>query len=561
MSTIERAARKVAFDPVRTLVYGKNQTGKSSLLKSIYWVLGAEPAVVHPRWQSADVMGLLRFQIDGEETSILRHGGTFCVFDSNSAIQRKFNRVMGGLGAFLAELFAFRLKLPSRDGGEAVTPPPSFQFLPYYIDQDESWKKNWAAFSKLGQFFDWKRDVAEFHLGVRPNEYYELKGRKTALEAEVQRLEAELRIIGELIKQIRSSFDSAQFDINPDAFRDEINSLVETCNKLLLRENTYKAKFTELHNERAELTEQIEFTKRAAADLDKDYHFVTEKIPEGKVPCPVCGTEYQNSFAERFSIAADEDRLLILVGELSARVAELDHRISLVRDDFRKTEQELGQIRPLLEKRREAVTFAEVLKSEGKREADVALGAKKDESTNAHGLALAQLRDLSKKLASLTDRRRTEQIAGRYRSAMKENLLKLSVLTLPEKDFASIDSSIRETGSNLPRALLAYYFSVLTTIREFGDGTFFPIVIDSPNQQAQDKTSLAAMLKFIRDNQPKDSQLILGFEDDLGVDIPGTRINLVQKHHLMTGTAYAEVRASLAPFIDQMLATDLSPIG
>jgi hypothetical protein len=557
MSTIEKAALRAAFDPERTLVYGKNQTGKSSLLKSIYWTLGAAPAVTHPRWNSADVISLLRFEVDGSEGSVLRHGNVFCVFDSANSIKSKFNRVMGGLGSFLAQQFSFKLRLPSRDGNEPVIPPPAFQFLPYYVDQDVSWKNNWAAFAYLGQFRDWRRDVAEFHLGVRPNEYYELRGKKNQLEVEVQRLEAELKIIGELIKQIRSSFDSAQFDIDPDAFRDEIGGLVDACNKLLKKENQYKGKFTQLHNERTELTEQIEFTKRAAADLNKDYHFVAATLSEGSVPCPVCGTEYQNSFAERFSIAADEDRLLLLVGDLSARVTELDHQLSSVRDDFGRAEQELREIGEVLEQKKEAVTFAEVLKSEGKREADVALKAKRDETTNMLGLTLAKLRELVKNLNSLTDKSRTERIVVRYRGLMKGYLLALDVLTLPETAYAAIDSSIRETGSNLPRALLAYYFAVLATVHEFGDATFFPIVIDSPNQQAQDKTSLSAMLSFIRDNQPKNSQLILGLEDDLGVVIPGKRIELTRKHRLLGTEEYENVRTLLAPFIDQMLATDL----
>jgi hypothetical protein len=59
--------------------------------------------------------------------------------------------------------------------------------------------------------------------------------------------------------------------------------------------------------------------------------------------------------------------------------------------------------------------------------------------------------------------------------------MKLDVLTMSEKSYKKITSKIAETGSGNPRALLAYYFSILEVMKEFSTSMFCPIVIDSPN--------------------------------------------------------------------------------
>ena len=56
----------------------------------------------------------------------------------------------------------------------------------------------------------------------------------------------------------------------------EVDLLMVQCDTLLVRENEYRARLAELHNERSELVEQVQFAKRAAADLEKDYQFATD---------------------------------------------------------------------------------------------------------------------------------------------------------------------------------------------------------------------------------------------------------------------------------------------
>jgi predicted nuclease with TOPRIM domain len=553
LSTTEKAAKQVEFDKQRTLIYGGNDSGKSSIVKSIYWALGAEPAIVNQNWHKAEITAVLWFSLDNVDYAILRHKNQFAVFDQNSTILNKFNRVSTQLSPFLADKFSFKLRLAMRDGRMAV-PPPAFLYLPYYIDQDASWDRTWSSFSNISQFANWKKDVAEFHVGIRPGEYYELRGKKLGVETAICDAELEQRIVSGILDRLRKSFGSAEFDIELKMFQHEIDILVQQCNKLLIRENEYRARFAELHNEKSELTEQIRFAGRAAADLDKDYQFATDTLHESEVACPVCGTGYQNSFAERFSIAADEDRITTLISDLQDRVTEIDIELTRLNKEFTETTVEFSEIRNLLQSKRETVTLGELLKKEGKKEADTALNERYEELSGILVARATELKEIKRQLVALTEKTRVKEISEFYLNRMKLDLLSLKVENLPEKTYKRIDSSVKETGSSRPRALLAYYFSILHTIRKFGDGTFCPVVIDSPNQQAQDKVSLKAMLAFIRDHQPADSQLVLALEEDLKVDIPGARIVLENpKYHMLRTEEYKTVAELVVPMLTATL--------
>src|SRR5690625_7590659 len=73
-----------------------------------------------------------------------------------------------------------------------ITPPPAYFFLPFYVDQDSGWKKNWSSFAYLTQLKrNWKRDIAYFHTGIKPNEFYEIKSKIEMYNKENNELKSE----------------------------------------------------------------------------------------------------------------------------------------------------------------------------------------------------------------------------------------------------------------------------------------------------------------------------------------------------------------------------------
>src|SRR5437773_1792383 len=94
--------------------------------------------------------------------------------------------------------------------------------------------------------------------------------------------------------------------------------------------------------------------------------------------------------------------------------------------------------------------------------------------------------------------------AGTSRRSTFKFLQKLEVPNLTEKNYKAIDSNIRETGSDLPRALLAYYYAFIHTMKRYSTSAFCPIVVDTPVQQDQDHTNAARMISFCLGETPNE---------------------------------------------------------
>ena len=173
LSQKEKKAKRVEFDRHRTLIYGKNHTGKSSLMKSIYWTFGAEP-LFNVKFKGANITSLVKFELDNEKYQIIRDGKRFSIYDKNNNQLGIFDSVTKELGPFLSNLFDFKPLFQSHKSG-FIIPPPAYLLLPFYVDQDESWSKSWSSFKSLQQIKDYRNQCINYHSGIRPNEYYQTK--------------------------------------------------------------------------------------------------------------------------------------------------------------------------------------------------------------------------------------------------------------------------------------------------------------------------------------------------------------------------------------------------
>jgi hypothetical protein len=559
-STTERKARRVSFAPTRTIVIGSNDTGKSSLLKSIYHTFGAEPTVVHSSWKAAGVVSMVRFSIDGLRFALLRRGNYFTLFDAGDEAIAGFNSVTRGIGPFLGDLCRFNVRLTSRQG-EPVVPPPAYFFLPYYIDQDTSWQSNWAAFARLNQFPNWRRDIIEYHTGIKPDEYYILKHESDRLTEEVSQRGIELKVLRRVQMELKERLARAAFDLDIEAFRKEVDELLAECQGLQELENGFKEKLSELRQRESTLNAQLSIVENAINEMRKDMKYAREIAVEHEVECPTCGAVYANGFAEQFAIADDEDRLLELRLQLSRELESLAVEIESTNERFTHNHRLIGKIQQVLEKKQSEVKLHDVIVSEGRKEVRQIIDHQVADSSGEIARKKLRIKEIQDRLKNLVSGERREEILNFYRTRMDRFLEYLEVSNLNTKDYHDIATSIREMGSDLPRALLAYYFSILFTIKRYSPATFCPIVIDSPNQQAQDNIRLRKMLSFIRDHQPPGSQLVLGVEDLRGIEFDAKFIFLTRHNSLMLEDEFEDVGRQIRPLLDRSFANEREVVG
>jgi len=549
LSESERAARTIKFHKRRTILKGPNDTGKSSLIKTLYWTFGAEPRNLHPAWIAANVASAVSFSLDDTKYRMLRDGGRFTLFDHNDRRIESFKRVTSELAPYFARLCNFPLRLVGRGNQEETQAPPAFMFLPFYFDQDSSWVSNWSGFDRLGQFANWRADVAQFHMGVRPAEYYIAKGERTQAQRQKARLDSETDVIRSVKKRLENELPVAQFDIDVDAFKAEIDELLAETAILQREEEKLRSRTVRLHNDRESLLQQVAITEAAVHELSKDFSFAAEQVDE--VICPTCRTTHTNSFAERFYIARDEDRCKDLLTKLSAHLERTEEEIAGLSESLGETIARSERIHEILQRKRGEVTLHEIVQAESKKHLRKVLltdmAALQDSSQKAGD----EVSGAQERMDRVSDKKRHQEIRGFYMEKMQEFLNRLGVLNMREEQFKNLNSKIEESGSDQPRALLAYYFAVLHTVSKYSSSTFCPIVIDSPNQQDQDPVNWPKMVQFIADHQPVGSQVILGLVDEAGVDTGSKTIVLETKHHVLQRSEYSRVASEIQGLRDE----------
>lgn len=556
LSEREQKARKIEFHPQATVLTGDNGSGKSSVIKAIFQTIGAEPAKVSAEWKSANVSSLLKCDIGGEIYYFFRRRQLYAVFDREGELIQSFSSVVKGIGPYFADLVDFRISLLTKQD-EEIVPPPAFFLLPFYVDQDKSWESTWSGFANLGFVKDYKRQMAEYHTGIRPNRYYELSAKRTSLKTKISKAEGEIAVMNGVLGRLRKQFSNSEFDIDTAAFEAEIDRLVHESQALLKAENELKGQLAENGNYRNELLNQRQIIQRTLSDLQADYEFAANSTAQ--VECPTCGQEYENSFPERFALAKDQDRLVEFLSDIETELSRTEKQISGVRAKFRDNQKSADVIAALLETKKEQVTLATVTLNVGRRQAAEELHAAVQEQEKVLADLLIDLRRVEEELKSLDDKAHKKEIVSYYGNALQGFLYRLNVSNVSPDVFKQVTADLAKVGSEKPRAMLAYFFAILHTVHRFSTAVFCPIVVDSPQQQEQDKNNLLAMLELIRDNRPKDSQLLLAVVDDMGVEFGGRRLDFGTSKGLLQQSEYEIVQQQMAPYIEKALTTLLRP--
>lgn len=551
LSRSEGRAIGIEFDKSCTVIRGENHTGKSSLIKALYSVFGAEPGRVHPTWRKAEIEIALRFRIDGASHWMYRSGSTFALFQKDS-LRGIFRSVTDELAPALAKLWDIHVQVTDRRG-LLITPPPAYLLLPYYIDQDTGWSENWNSFGRLQQLHNWRPSIIDFHVGIRSNEYYRIRHEMAEARTAQSRVVAQHELLRGLSLDVWGDRPEATFDIDIKAFSAAVDELLAEANALARSEELLRDRLSELVRARESIEEQIRIADSGIAELNSDFDFAAEL--RDSIECPTCGVVHENSFAARFGIAKDVNGLGTLRAQLQEELHENEAKIDQLQGDFAAIAKKSEAIQVVLSRRQGPLSLRMVVEAEGRRTWASRVREHHAALEQQAGALAVRLTELEARRVALDDKDHTAVTNKQYSALMKDFLSALGVKTAGSA-MKNVRSKIEDTGSGLPRALLAYTYTILHLIDRVNSGTRFPIVIDAPNQQEQDPNNLKNMLEFIRDRRPENTQLVIGLVDDGGAEFPGTEYFLTEKHHLLQPDEYEVIRDQMDLFAAAIRASE-----
>lgn len=546
LSRRDRRAKRVEFHVGRNLILGRNHTGKSSLIKTLFTTLGARPEGELRQWDE-NTISKVGFSLDGRRFSVLHQTGTRALFDRDGRILISTGDHSEWSSAF-SDVTGFNLPLTDKQSRTVPADPKCF-FLPFYINQDGSWQADWNTFSGLAQFKAPIGSILEYFSGIKPPEYYEAKAKRDAEQQLLDNLRKERSFLEKARERVGKSFSMSGPKVDPENFRIDIEQLTAEVNEINKRQEILRDQAVKERELLASIHLQTNLAKEALSIYEGDSQFLRSEPREALV-CPVCNAEHSESFLDLLTYAEDARSLRDISARLHKDAREIENKLSRTNAEIATLELNYRKVTSLLSTRRGDMQFSQVVESMG---AEKAFRAFEDEravlEAEMSGHLLEQER-MTEAMNKLTDRNRSMEILKIFREAYSSALVELS-LPMTDTGKAKLTSRPKLSGSGGPRSVLAYYAALWAACYSEKGSFSVPLVIDSPNQQGQDYINLPKVISFLSDKLPQEAQLILGSEID--TDQPfDQKIELTEQYKLLSESDFNEAEATIGPLVAAM---------
>lgn len=544
LSRKDQRALQVNFHPQKNLIVGRNHTGKSSLIKTIFVTLGTRPTGKLKAWDN-DTISLLKFQINGDQYAVMHSSGFRALFKKDKLVIAT-SEYRDWLMAF-SNAVGFNLVLADKEQQSVAAGPHCF-FLPFYINQDGSWQGKWDTFVGLQQYKAPVASILEYFSGIKPPEYYELDSKKTKLERALEDLEREFRFLERARERLAKAIPLVGPKITPEAFEADIGRLAETVTSLNSQQETLRQRAVREKEVVSSIKLQIELAQDALQIYRGDVAYMSRD--REKLICPTCNAEHEESFLEILGYAEDARVLSELVSKLQRDYASASETLRKSSQRQLELAKEYQSVSAVLEIRRGDLRLGDVIESMSAETAVQAFDAEAKPLKESIDNHISQIAHLNAELKKLTDKDRSASILREFRAAYADALNKLDLPPISPTGLR-LTSRPDISGSAGPRSLLAYYSAIWKVCRGSYGAFRVPLVIDAPNQQGQDHINLPKVLKFIADDLPENAQIIVGAEMESGNNFD-KRIELTEQYRLLREDQFEGVSSLMQPYADTM---------
>lgn len=544
VSARDESARKQQFSQ-KTLLLGPNGTGKSRIVKNLYWVFGCKARKRDAGMWDPDTVAALEFTYRDNDYMVVRDGKRLGMFENSDQLLFSAENMSDwskDIGAF----FGFKLRLKRPQSTTFSQAGPEYMFMPFYMDQDGSWGAGWDTFEQLTQFSDWKSATFESFIGMRPNAYFQAKYLSTEIGERANERRKELEAQRAAFKRVQDVLPKNLPSLNFAAFRSELAELGRKATKLQQEQVRIRGQLLGLVNTREKVQSELKVAHAAYSELKGDFAYLTNRAGEA-IECPTCGTVHENSFHARILLSSDAESLGGLIMELRRQADDIASKEASIRASLRSVERGIAELDKLQQERRAKLKLGEVLASQSKKTLDTAFQRVSGELSGALKKLVAEKARADEQVKKFEDPDRQTAVRQYFSS---------QVLSLSNLVDVPIDEQIGDPkpgaralsgGSSAPRSMLAVHLAMLATNAELGDSPLFPFVVDTPQQSGQDDPNLTKMVEVLGRAAGVHHQVILAAErlpasTQLG-DFDAVR--LTQKRAILSKGVFDEAVARL----------------
>ncbi len=506
--------------------------GKSVLLRSLYHSLGAD-AFFDSKWNEKSKIYILFFMVDNLEYCIYRSQQFFKIFKNNELLISTSNRTE--LAEFLGDIFKYKIYLPKKNSESLVIAPPAYSYLFNFLDQDYYVGTKFNSFNKLSQFSNFKLDVIYSHLGIYNQEYFNLIRKKESIERYIKdkkNQENEIEIMKIRAHDILEGFTCPE---TIKALEDDLKIEVERYSKLLSEMNKIRNKLVSLRNE----LEEQKITENQLSTYSNNQENVLKKILKTKI-CPECSTTLSdniNVMSRKYNLI---ENIITLKDNIKIQIQQTEKEIDSNEKLYFNLTIKLKEIDSKINTRQNKIKdFAKVK----------GLNILIDELNHdlvKNNIEIKEfeftLKPIMKEIKKI--KKRIKNIDENYSILIDQLKNRFQLNELEKNSYDSMKSSFCASGSNKPLSTVIWYLVLNQLKRNYNkEGTFFPMVFDSPNNAEMDKNKKHALIEYILEESPNFKQLIIsaiGFKSEEYIKDKNVNIKLLEnnKYELLSKKEY-----------------------
>ncbi|UNK19289.1 hypothetical protein MNQ98_04420 [Paenibacillus sp. N3/727] len=513
ISDIEKASREVNFDKGLNIIIGGNKTGKSSLIKSIFYTFGCE-VKFESDWKKLISKYIIYFSYGMNEYCITRSTKIFTIFklsgNSNGIIKVQETDVFHDYSRTFMDILGVSMDCLTTKGKMiSATPPLLFRFQ--YIDQDIGWSKIGESFTNMKYIEQWKSNTNKYVVGFQGEDYYTARQELNIVKDKIENTKVKLNHFNELLKSID---DNSKL---PDGLNNEHNYTANNSTRLLFEELNVKEKekieregqIYSLKNLRYEKNLELTSIKSLVKELEDDHTFALEQ--NDTIKCPFCGYDHENTMIERIEIVKDIQSANQLLKQLRQELKRIEEELDSLHDKKSQEERRYKLIKNEIEKKQDATSIIKTFRDEGKKELLKNGIAEKNKLETKLSQEFGEKALVEDKLKSFDSKKRRTEINKKLKSFFEKILAEVNV-PLSTIKFSDFVQTLNKLGSELPRIIYAYHVGLYLYNLDRGRSVFNFLVIDTPNQQGQVLKNLQNIDSVLRHLLLEEGQVILGTE-------------------------------------------------
>lgn len=530
-----KGAKKIVFSPEKNLLTSEyNHLGKSVIMKSIYYTLGAEVYFPAPI-KHMNLLTYIDFILGALQYRVCRLNWTFSIY-CNGEFVKQYTSVKAFEEA-LCQFFNLEINLVGKDqNGTIVKCPPAFYYMPYYIDQENGWSANSFSFDRMAQFdLPQRKNSYFFHLGVLDSDYVEKSKRQKANERQIGMLSKENEKYSTVIDTLQAGLDDMQMSFDSVSLehaimlrRDEINNILNDIAKVRNALIEEEDRHIQLAHDKEILARYIKKKNPMMVELEKDLE-----------ECPRCGMVFERTLTQKMEKMYLLESLHDDYSSISIELNNLEKKIEKLQRSFNDKQILLKAYEKTLASDQE--NYNAYLKSK-------ATSQLLREYYEKIGVNISEIDKLS------VDNKEIRKQLNEYNQAKiqtnqiyLDNFGKLLVnLDIPKgqiEENSEPGTTLVASGAYGPRCKIAQMLAFLQTKSIVSPETIsFPVVIDSPNALEQDREHLDSVIRTLLSWNKTDNQIIIASIEgkETAVSIPDVNVILLTnpKNHLFSSDEY-----------------------